>query len=185
MQRCVSRPGNDEAPRIDLHLSKSRPEELADAGSAEPATTLCNGQKSTSALSYSASTITPPWLALVASQPYYQIMAPKFVSLGMVVLDELRFPHAATMHDVPGGSGPFSTLGARLVAGTEKAHEVGCAIMAGEDFPETALAQFESWGVDLVVSRKPGRRSTRGLLVYEDREFGSKSTVHGLIAFVN
>ncbi|KAK7711812.1 hypothetical protein SLS64_005080 [Diaporthe eres] len=99
-------------------------------------------------------------------------MAPKFVSLGMVVLDELRFPHAATMHDVPGGSGAFSTLGARLVAGKDRSYEVGCLIMAGDDFPETTLAQFESWGVDLVVSRKPGRQSTRGLLVYEDREFG-------------
>lgn len=101
-------------------------------------------------------------------------MTPSFVSLGMVVLDELRFPHAATMHDVPGGSGAFSTLGARLVAGVERAHKVGCFIMAGDDFPETTIAQFESWDVDLVVSRKPGRRSTRGLLVYEDKEFGRK-----------
>ncbi|KAL2275082.1 hypothetical protein FJTKL_02535 [Diaporthe vaccinii] len=102
-------------------------------------------------------------------------MAPSFVSLGMVVLDELRFPHAATMHDVPGGSGAFSTLGARLVAGADRSHEVGCVIMAGDDFPEATLARFESWGVELVVSRKPGRQSTRGLLVYEDREFGHKT----------
>lgn len=112
-------------------------------------------------------------------------MAPSFVSLGMVVLDELRFPHAATMHDVPGGSGAFSTLGARLVAGTERSHEVGCVIMAGDDFPETTLAQFESWGVDLVVSRNPGRQSTRGLLVYEDTEFGRESIVYDRIAFVS
>lgn len=179
MQRCVYRPGNGEATRINLCLSKSRPEELADAGSAEPATTLCNCQKSTSPLSNFVSTITPPYLTLAASQAYHRRMAPKFVSLGMVVLDELRFPHAATMHDVPGGSGAFSTLGARLVAGTERSREVGCLIMAGDDFPEATLAQFESWGVDLVVSRKPGRQSTRGLLTYEDREFGRKSIIHG------
>lgn len=105
-------------------------------------------------------------------------MAPSFVSLGMVVHDELRFPHAPTMRDVPGGSGAYSTLGARLVAGAERSHEVGCVIMAGDDFPVTTLAQFESWGVELLVSRKIGRQSTRGLLVYEDKEFGRKSIVH-------
>lgn len=105
-------------------------------------------------------------------------MAPSFVSLGMVVHDELRFPHAPTMHDVPGGSGAFSTLGARLVAGTERSHEVGCVLMAGNDFPKTTLAKFESWGLDLVVLRKPGRQSTRGLLVYEDMVFGRKSIFH-------
>lgn len=109
-------------------------------------------------------------------------MAPSFVSLGMVVYDELRFPHAPIMHDVPGGSGAFSTLGARLVAGTERSHEVGCVIMAWDDFPEATLAKFESWGVDLVVLRKPRRPSTRGLLVYEDMMFGRKSNVHELCA---
>lgn len=81
------------------------------------------------------------------------------------------------MRDVPGGSGAYSTLGARLVAGAERSHEVGCMVMAGDDFPAATLAQFESWGVELVVSRKTGRQSTRGLLVYEDKEFGSKSII--------
>ncbi|KAH8775321.1 carbohydrate/purine kinase [Diaporthe sp. PMI_573] len=102
-------------------------------------------------------------------------MAPNFVSLGMVVLDELRFPHAPPMHDVTGGSGAFSTLGARLVAGKERSHEVGCVIMAGDDFPESSLAQFRSWGMDLLVPRKLGRLSTRGLLIYEDKLFGKKT----------
>lgn len=105
-------------------------------------------------------------------------MAPIFVSLGMVVLDELRFPHAPTMYDVTGGSGAFSTLGARLVAGEKRSDEVGCLIIAGDDFPEAALAGFRSWDMDLVVSRKPGRLSTRGLLVYEDNVFGRKSSLH-------
>lgn len=30
-----------------------------------------------------------------------------FVSLGMVVLDELRFPTRETLHDVVGGSGAY------------------------------------------------------------------------------
>lgn len=112
-------------------------------------------------------------------------MAPGFVSLGMVVHDELRFSHAPTMHDVPGGSGAYSTLGARLVAGAERSHEVGCFILAGDDFPAATLAHFESWGLDLVVSRVPGRLSTRGLLVYEDQMFGRKLSIYGCIANVN
>lgn len=31
----------------------------------------------------------------------------RVVSLGMVVLDELRFPDRDTLYDVPGGSGTF------------------------------------------------------------------------------
>jgi hypothetical protein len=32
-----------------------------------------------------------------------------FVSLGLVVLDELHFPDRETLYDVPGGSGAFGT----------------------------------------------------------------------------
>jgi hypothetical protein len=32
---------------------------------------------------------------------------PHFVSLGLVVLDELHFPDRDTLYDVPGGSGAF------------------------------------------------------------------------------
>ncbi|TDZ54958.1 Protein MAK32 [Colletotrichum trifolii] len=39
---------------------------------------------------------------------------PTFMSLGMVVLDEIHFPDGRALHDVPGGSGFYSTLGARL-----------------------------------------------------------------------
>jgi hypothetical protein len=35
--------------------------------------------------------------------------SPVFVSLGMVVLDELRFPHQHPVFGVPGGSGLYGT----------------------------------------------------------------------------
>ncbi|KAL1637036.1 hypothetical protein SLS58_009476 [Diplodia intermedia] len=35
--------------------------------------------------------------------------APVFVSLGMLVLDELQFPFKETLYDVPGGSGAYSS----------------------------------------------------------------------------
>lgn len=99
-------------------------------------------------------------------------MAPKFVSLGMVVLDELHFPSSATMYDVLGGSGAFSTLGARIVAGKEHASEVGCIVMAGDDFPLAIRHLLDSWGLNLVVTPVPGRMCTRGRLTYEDEVFG-------------
>jgi hypothetical protein len=89
-----------------------------------------------------------PWL-LVHTNPdiavrraSHHTMAPHFISLGMVVVVELRFPDTPAMYDVPGGSGAFSTPGARLVAGNERSHEVRCVIMAGDDFPAPTLAQF-------------------------------------------
>ena len=99
---------------------------------------------------------------------------PAFVSLGMVVLDELRFPDRPSLYDVPGGSGAFSVLGARLVAGQERASQVGCFILAGNDFPKSAVESFKSWGVNLDIRVDPTRQSTRGLLEYKDTAFGRK-----------
>lgn len=31
----------------------------------------------------------------------------RFLSLGMVVLDQLRFPDRETLYDIPGGSGTY------------------------------------------------------------------------------
>ena len=41
------------------------------------------------------------------SPSQYTHLQPDVVSLGMVVLDELRFPDRDTLHDVPGGSGTY------------------------------------------------------------------------------
>ncbi|KAH8897544.1 carbohydrate/purine kinase [Thozetella sp. PMI_491] len=100
---------------------------------------------------------------------------PSFVSLGMVVLDELRFPNAPTLHDVVGGSGAYSVLGARLAAGKAACRAVGCFVAAGHDFPESVLNVLNSWGVHLCVHRDATRPSTRGLLEYEDSVFGRKT----------
>ncbi|KAJ9157649.1 Carbohydrate/purine kinase [Pleurostoma richardsiae] len=100
---------------------------------------------------------------------------PAFVSLGMVVLDELRAPGRSPLYDVLGGSGAFSVLGARLAAGRARAGEVGCFILAGNDFPDGAVDRFRSWGVNLVIKVDPTRRSTRGLLEYKDSVFSSKT----------
>ncbi|KAI0842961.1 Ribokinase-like protein [Hypoxylon sp. FL0890] len=100
---------------------------------------------------------------------------PAFVSLGMIVLDELRFPLSHTLYDVPGGSGMYATLGSRLFEWRRRSARVGCVVLAGCDFPEKLLRQLQSWGITLVVHKMPRKPSTRGLLEYDDDAFGRKS----------
>ncbi|KAK2029081.1 PfkB family carbohydrate kinase [Colletotrichum zoysiae] len=100
---------------------------------------------------------------------------PAFVSLGMVVLDEIRFPDGRVLRDVPGGSGFYSTLGARLAVPQNESTAVCCLITAGSDFPCSVRRQIEEWGVSVHLEEVPGARSTRGLLEYENDAFGRKT----------
>jgi hypothetical protein len=94
------------------------------------------------------------------------------VSLGMVIMDEIHMPNRPPLVDVLGGSASFVTLGQRLFA--EKTDQVGCLIIAGDDFPGVVRQQVESWGTKLVVKTRDGEKSTRGKLVYIDDTFGRK-----------
>ncbi|KAI1339854.1 pfkB family kinase [Xylariaceae sp. FL0016] len=98
-----------------------------------------------------------------------------FVSLGMVVLDELHLPNGEVLHDTVGGSGAYSTLGARLVTPPNDPPGVGCFIQAGRDFPDDIAARLRSWGIEVVLSIESEKLSTRGLLEYHDEAFGHKS----------
>ncbi|KXH63345.1 PfkB family carbohydrate kinase [Colletotrichum salicis] len=100
--------------------------------------------------------------------------APAFISLGMVVLDELRFPDGSVLRDVPGGSGFYSTLGARLAVSENESAAVCCVITAGSDFPTAVREQIEGWGVAVHYDEMPNRLSTRGLLEYENDAFRTR-----------
>lgn len=93
------------------------------------------------------------------------------VSLGMVIIDDIRIPNKAPLTDVVGGSGSFVTLGQRLFEESES-FKIGCLVLAGDDFPEVVKTRLRSFGVTLVVKKKGGATSTRGLLDYEDDTFG-------------
>ncbi|OAA54363.1 carbohydrate/purine kinase [Niveomyces insectorum RCEF 264] len=99
---------------------------------------------------------------------------PAFVSLGMVVVDELRRPGTQPMYDIPGGSGMFSVLGARLASGRAHAETVGCFVLAGYDFPEAVLCRVREWAVQVALHVDDSKVSTRGLLEYKDAEFSRK-----------
>lgn len=103
-----------------------------------------------------------------------------FVSLGMLVLDELRFPSRPTLHDVVGGSGacsqsqsfcwPFrsltrhqGTLGARLFNPYPQSRLTGCIVMAGNDFPDSVTLGLQRWSMSLWKHVDLQNPSTRGL----------------------
>lgn len=101
-------------------------------------------------------------------------MAPPIsgVSLGMIIVDEIRMPHKPPLVDVIGGSGSFVALGQRLFA--KDAANVGCLVIAGKDFPKHVEEELENLGVTLVLKKRDAL-STRGLLEYQDDTFGRKS----------
>ena len=99
-----------------------------------------------------------------------------FVSLGMLVLDELHLPDGTFQYDVIGGSGAYSTLGARLAVDRKQSPRIKSFILAGEDFPyEKVETQFRSWGIDYVIKKQSGVLSTKGRLQYHDWKFERKS----------
>jgi hypothetical protein len=126
-----------------------------------------------------------------ASSASHGAEPPRFLSLGLVVLDELHFMDRESLYDVPGGSGaygmyPFirlaavlmtttkATLGARMFAGAARSKSVACIILAGVDFPVDILENFKAWNLSLVVQSVPNAVSTRGRLEYLDANFGRK-----------
>ena len=118
-----------------------------------------------------------------------------FMSLGLLVLDEIRFPNRKPLTDVLGGSGAYglipypphiatfiynyplltwkaATLGARLFLPQPRSFSLGWMIHIGNDFPMNIRAQLRSWNATLVEAMDPEKPSTRGLLEYKDTTFG-------------
>lgn len=98
------------------------------------------------------------------------------VSLGMVIIDDIRMPNRPPIKDVLGGSASFVTLGQRLFA--DDASKVGCLIIADDDFPLVITEGMRSWGATMVMNTRNGQQSTRGLLEYEDDTFGRRWYIH-------
>ncbi|KAF1355945.1 Ribokinase-like protein [Lizonia empirigonia] len=95
------------------------------------------------------------------------------VSLGMLIMDEIRMPSKPPLVNVIGGSATFVTLGLRLFA--KDPSSVGCLVLAGSDFPPEVEDEVRSWGTTLVLRKDATKRSSRGLLIYEDNTFGPKT----------
>ncbi|KAF9691875.1 hypothetical protein EKO04_009863 [Ascochyta lentis] len=95
------------------------------------------------------------------------------VSLGMLIIDEIRMPNKPPLRNIIGGSSTFVTLGLRLFASDPSS--VGCLILAGSDFPPSVEDEVKAWKTTLVLQKDATKRSSRGQLVYEDTTFGPKT----------
>jgi hypothetical protein len=101
---------------------------------------------------------------------------PYLTSLGLAVIDEIRFGDGTMANDVLGGSGSFCTAGARLFLDDSTARSVAWRIHTGNDFPEIIEKRLLEWNIDLTIHRANGGSCTRGQLVYADNTFGRKYT---------
>lgn len=94
---------------------------------------------------------------------------PVFVSMGMLILDEIHYVDAPLVYNVLGGGGTFAALGARIAAGELRAAAVGWIVDMGTDFPPEVKATIDSWGTGAVF-RRGNRLTSRGKNVYGANE---------------
>ncbi|OAL54988.1 Ribokinase-like protein [Pyrenochaeta sp. DS3sAY3a] len=109
------------------------------------------------------------WISKIEAEPGVDT-----VSLGMVVIDEIRLPSRPPLIDVAGGSGTYASLGARLFSTRAQSRKVGCLVLPGRDFPDAIRKQLLDWQMSLVLKMSEDRLSTRGLLEYADDMFDPK-----------
>lgn len=93
---------------------------------------------------------------------------PDLASLGLAVIDEIRFEDGTIVKDVLGGSGSFCVAGARLFSDKATSKAIAWRIHAGDDFPDVIEQKLRAWEIDLSIYKSQGELSTRGLLVYAD-----------------
>jgi hypothetical protein len=88
----------------------------------------------------------------------------------MLIIDEIRMPGKEPLSNIIGGSATFVTLGLRLFTSTPS--QVGCLVLAGDDFPLSVRQEVYGWETTLVLNKAYNVLSSRGLLEYEDSTFG-------------
>jgi len=101
----------------------------------------------------------------------------EFVSLGMFIIDEIEFS-TRTVHDVLGGAGTYSAIGARIVSPPPASKSVGWIVDEGHDFPAELRDVINSWGTSCLIRATPWRQTTRGWNGYGDNEHRGQWLVH-------
>ncbi|KAH8696623.1 hypothetical protein BGW36DRAFT_398115 [Talaromyces proteolyticus] len=93
-----------------------------------------------------------------------------FTILGLVVLDDIRFPDQRPLNNILGSSGVY----ARLFLPPPQTESVGWMLHIEHDFLESTQRQLERWSVSLYTDKEADNLSTRGLLEYGDTTFAPK-----------
>ncbi|KAK4099641.1 Ribokinase-like protein [Parathielavia hyrcaniae] len=92
-----------------------------------------------------------------------------FITLGMFIIDEIEFlPPKPPVHDVLGGAGSYSALGARLFSPPPSSKTVGWIVDQGSDFQPSITAQIQAWQTSALFRHDPSRLTTRGWNGYTD-----------------
>ena len=92
-----------------------------------------------------------------------------FVTLGMFIIDEIEFA-TRTVHNVLGGAGTYSAIGARIVSPRPQSKSVGWIVDAGNDFPNELRDVIKSWDTSCLIRDTPWRKTTRGWNGYGENE---------------
>lgn len=78
-------------------------------------------------------------------------------------LDEIEFlPPKPPVHNILGGAGSYSALGARLFSPPPSSKTVGWIVDQGSDFPPSVTAQINTWQTSALFRHDPSRLTTRG-----------------------
>lgn len=93
-----------------------------------------------------------------------------FVSLGMLIIDEIEFTDRPTVYNILGGAGTYSAIGARLLSPGSKSRSVGWVADAGNDFPDSLRETINSWQTGCFWRETPERKTTRGWNGYGENE---------------
>lgn len=120
------------------------------------------------AFSYSRSVL--PQASAVSEAPSSILL----MSLGGVVLDDIRIAERMVTSDSLGGAGTHATVGARIFT-PSRPQDVGWKVKAGEDFPQEVEEKLRAWNISLDLRRVPGTMSPRNQLTYHDDSMGAKT----------
>ncbi|KAK4041197.1 Ribokinase-like protein [Parachaetomium inaequale] len=92
-----------------------------------------------------------------------------FVTLGMFIIDEIEFlPPKPPAHDILGGAGSYSALGARLFSPPPSSKTIGWIVDQGSDFPPSITSQIATWQTSALLRHDPSRLTTRAWNGYAD-----------------
>jgi len=108
----------------------------------------------------------------------YETSNLEFVSLGMFIIDEIEFA-TSTAHDVLGGAGTYSAIGARLVSPPPTSKNVGWIVHAGRDFPNELRDVINAWDTSCHIMATPWRQTTRGWNGYGENEHRGQWLCYG------
>jgi sugar/nucleoside kinase (ribokinase family) len=83
--------------------------------------------------------------------------------------DEIEFlPPKPPVHNILGGAGTYSALGARLFSPPPISKTVGWIVDQGSDFPPSIKSQIQTWQTSALFRHDPTRLTTRGWNGYTD-----------------